>query len=144
MERELHVEANVVAPQVADRELLAKKVHVDYTHKKQSGGSGQFERVKITVQPGERGSGVQFVDEVKGGNVPRESIPSVEEGIREVAATGSLSGIPIIAFTATLPAGAEHDLEHSALAFAVTGRGADRQGDGWGKRGYVPEDHGGS
>src|SRR3546814_13506564 len=102
MKREFKVEANVGAPQVAYRESLAKKVDVDYTHKKQSGGSGQFGRVKITVQPGERGSGGQLVDEVKGGNVPRAYIPSVETGIREVDATGSRTGYPITAFTAPL------------------------------------------
>src|SRR3546814_14621367 len=90
---------------------------------------GQFGRVKITVQPGERGSGVQFVDEVKGGNVPREYIPSVEKGIREVAATGSLIGFPIIDFTATLTDGAYHDVDSSALAFEITGRGAMRESD---------------
>ena len=127
MRREFKVEANVGAPQVAYRESLARKVDIDYTHKKQSGGSGQFGRVKITVEPGERGSGVQFVDEVKGGNVPREYIPSVEKGIREVAATGSLIGFPIIDFTATLTDGAYHDVDSSALAFEITGRGAMRE-----------------
>jgi elongation factor G len=115
------------APQVAYRESLAKKVDVDYTHKKQSGGSGQFGRVKFTVEPGERGSGVVFVDEVKGGNIPKEYIPSVEKGIREIAATGSLIGFPIIDFTATLYDGAYHDVDSSALAFEITGRGAMRE-----------------
>ena len=127
MRREFKVEANVGAPQVAYRESLARKVDVDYTHKKQSGGSGQFGRVKITVEPGERGSGVEFIDEVKGGNVPREYIPSVEKGIREVAATGSLIGFPIIDFKATLTDGAYHDVDSSALAFEITGRGAMRE-----------------
>ncbi len=127
MKREFKVEANVGAPQVAYRESLARKVDVDYTHKKQSGGSGQFGRVKITVEPGERGSGVQFIDEIKGGNVPREYIPSVEKGIREIAATGSLIGFPIIDFTATLTDGAYHDVDSSALAFEITGRGAMRE-----------------
>ena len=127
MKREFKVEANVGAPQVAYRESLARKVDVDYTHKKQSGGSGQFGRVKITVAPGERGSGVQFIDEVKGGNVPREYIPSVEKGIREVAASGSMIGFPIIDFTATLYDGAYHDVDSSALAFEITGRGAMRE-----------------
>jgi elongation factor G len=102
MKREFKVEANIGAPQVAYREYLAKKVDIDYTHKKQSGGSGQFGRIKFTVEPGERGQGVIFKDEVKGGNVPKEYIPSVEKGIREIAATGSLIGFPIIDFTATL------------------------------------------
>jgi elongation factor G len=127
MKREFKVEANVGAPQVAYRESLARKVDIDYTHKKQSGGSGQFGRVKITVEPGERGQGIIFVDEVKGGNIPREYIPSVEKGIREVAATGSLIGFPIIDFTATLTDGAYHDVDSSALAFEITGRGAMRE-----------------
>jgi elongation factor G len=100
MRREFKVEANVGAPQVAYRESLARKVDVDYTHKKQSGGSGQFGRIKFTVEPGERGSGVIFKDEVKGGNVPKEYIPAVEKGIREVASSGHLIGFPLIDFTA--------------------------------------------
>lgn len=127
MKREFKVEANVGAPQVAYRESLARKVEVDYTHKKQSGGSGQFGRVKIVVEPGERGSGVVFIDEVKGGNVPREYIPAVEKGIREVADSGSLIGFPIIDFTAKLIDGAYHDVDSSALAFEITGRGAMRE-----------------
>ncbi|MFA7440006.1 MAG: elongation factor G [Sphingomonadaceae bacterium] len=127
MRREFKVEANVGAPQVAYRESLARKVDVDYTHKKQSGGSGQFGRIKFTVEPGERGQGIIFVDEVKGGNVPREYIPSVEKGIREVAASGSLIGFPIIDFTATLYDGAYHDVDSSALAFEITGRGGMRE-----------------
>ena len=127
MRREFKVEANVGAPQVAYREYLAKKVDVDYTHKKQSGGSGQFGRVKMTVEPGERGSGVLFVDEVKGGNVPREYIPAVEKGIREIASSGHLIGFPLIDFKATLYDGAYHDVDSSALAFEITGRGAMRE-----------------
>ncbi|CAN5136463.1 elongation factor G [soil metagenome] len=127
MRREFKVEANVGAPQVAYRESLAKKVDVDYTHKKQSGGSGQFGRIKFTVEPGERGQGVIFKDEVKGGNIPKEYIPSVEKGIREIAATGSLIGFPIIDFTATLYDGAYHDVDSSALAFEITGRGGMRE-----------------
>jgi elongation factor G len=127
MKREFKVEANVGAPQVAYRESLARKADVDYTHKKQSGGSGQFGRIKFTVEPGERGQGVVFVDEVKGGNIPREYIPSVEKGIREVAASGSLIGFPIIDFTATLYDGAYHDVDSSALAFEITGRGGMRE-----------------
>ena len=127
MKREFKVEANIGAPQVAYRESLAKKVDVDYTHKKQSGGSGQFGRIKFTVEPGERGQGVIFKDEVKGGNVPKEYIPSVEKGIREIAATGSLIGFPIIDFTATLYDGAYHDVDSSALAFEITGRAGMRE-----------------
>jgi hypothetical protein len=127
MKREFKVEANVGAPQVAYRESLAKAVDVDYTHKKQSGGSGQFGRVKVSVAPGERGSGVQFIDEVKGGNIPREYIPSVEKGMRETAETGSLIGFPIIDFEIHLLDGAYHDVDSSALAFEITGRGAMRE-----------------
>jgi elongation factor G len=127
MKREFKVEANIGAPQVAYRESLAKKVDVDYTHKKQSGGSGQFGRIKFSVEPGERGQGVVFKDEVKGGNIPKEYIPSVEKGIREIAATGSLIGFPIIDFTATLYDGAYHDVDSSALAFEITGRGGMRE-----------------
>src|SRR3546814_11946554 len=83
MKREFKVEANVGAPQVAYREYLGKPVELTYTHKKQSGGSGQFGEVKVKVIPGERGSGFQFFDEIKGGNVPREYIPSVEKGFRD-------------------------------------------------------------
>ena len=127
MKREFKVEANIGAPQVAYRESLAKKADIDYTHKKQSGGSGQFGRIKFTVEPGERGQGVIFNDEVKGGNIPKEYIPSVEKGIREIAATGSLIGFPIIDFTATLYDGAYHDVDSSALAFEITGRGGMRE-----------------
>jgi elongation factor G len=127
MKREFKVEANIGAPQVAYRESLGRKVDVDYTHKKQSGGSGQFGRIKITVEPGERGQGVVFKDEVKGGNVPKEYIPSVEKGIREIAATGAKIGFPIIDFTATLTDGAYHDVDSSALAFEITARGAMRE-----------------
>ena len=128
MRREFKVEANVGAPQVAYREYLAKKVDIDYTHKKQSGGSGQFGRVKFTLTPGERGSGIIFNDNVKGGNIPKEYIPSVEKGMRETAASGSLVGFPIIDFEIELYDGAYHDVDSSALAFEIAGRAAKREG----------------
>ena len=127
MKREFKVEANVGAPQVAYRESLAKPVEVTYTHKKQSGGSGQFGEVKVALEPGERGSGIQFIDEIKGGNVPREYIPSVEKGMRETAEGGSLIGFPIIDFSIRLLDGKYHDVDSSALAFEITGRGAMRE-----------------
>jgi elongation factor G len=127
MKREFKVEANVGAPQVAYREYLAKPVELTYTHKKQSGGSGQFGEIKIAVQPGERGSGFVFNDEVKGGNVPKEYIPSVEKGLRETAETGSLIGFPIIDFAVTLLDGKYHDVDSSALAFEICARGAMRE-----------------
>ncbi len=127
MKREFKVEANVGAPQVAYREYLGKKVDIDYTHKKQSGGSGQFGRVKFTVTPGERGTGIIFHDEIKGGNIPKEYIPSVEKGMRETAASGSLIGFPIIDFEIHLYDGAYHDVDSSALAFEIAGRAAMRE-----------------
>ncbi|MDV3258394.1 MAG: elongation factor G [Sphingomonas sp.] len=127
MKREVKVEANVGAPQVAYRESLAKPVELTYTHKKQSGGSGQFGEVKVALSPGERGSGITFLDEVKGGNIPREYIPSVEKGMRETAETGSLIGFPIIDFEIRLIDGKYHDVDSSALAFEITGRGAMRE-----------------
>ncbi len=127
MRREFKVEANVGAPQVAYREYLAKPVDVDYTHKKQSGGTGQFGRVKVKVTPGERGSGIIFKDEIKGGNIPKEFIPSIEKGFRETAASGSLVGFPIIDFEIVLYDGAYHDVDSSALAFEIAGRAAMRE-----------------
>ena len=127
MRREFKVEANVGAPQVAYREYLAREVDVDYTHKKQSGGSGQFGRIKFTVKPGERGTGIIFKDDVKGGNIPKEYIPSVEKGMRETAESGSLIGFPIIDFEITLYDGAYHDVDSSALAFEIAGRAGMRE-----------------
>ncbi|MFC4255262.1 elongation factor G [Altererythrobacter xixiisoli] len=127
MRREFKVEANVGAPQVAYRESLAREVEVDYTHKKQSGGSGQFGRAKVVVSPGERGQGVVFEDAVKGGNIPREYIPAVEKGMREQAASGYMVGFPIIDFTIKLIDGAYHDVDSSSIAFEICGRGAMRE-----------------
>ncbi len=127
MKREFKVEANVGAPQVAYRESLAKPVDVDFTHKKQSGGTGQFGRVKVKVAPGERGQGINFIDEIKGGNIPKEFIPAIEKGMREQAASGFLVGFPIIDFDVTLYDGAYHDVDSSAIAFEIAGRGAMRE-----------------
>ena len=127
MRREFKVEANVGAPQVAYREYLAKPVDVDYTHKKQSGGSGQFARIKFKVKPGERGTGILFNDAIKGGNIPKEYIPSVEKGMRETAESGSLIGFPIIDFEIELYDGAYHDVDSSALAFEIAGRAGMRE-----------------
>ncbi len=127
MKREFKVEANVGAPQVAYREYLAKPVDIDYTHKKQSGGSGQFARIKFKLTPGERGSGIIFNDNIKGGNIPKEYIPSVEKGMRETAESGSLIGFPIIDFDIELYDGAYHDVDSSALAFEIAGRAGMRE-----------------
>ena len=127
MKREFKVECNVGAPQVAYRESFARSVNVDYTHKKQSGGSGQFGRVKMTVTPGERGSGVIFSDSIKGGNIPKEYIPGIEKGINDIATAGVLIGFPIIDFSVEVTDGAYHDVDSSVLAFEIAGRGALRE-----------------
>ncbi|MCP5385398.1 MAG: elongation factor G [Novosphingobium sp.] len=127
MRREFKVEANVGAPQVAYREYLAKPVELTYTHKKQSGGSGQFGEVKVKLTPAERGAGIAFIDSIKGGNIPREYIPSVEKGMRETAETGALIGFPIVDFSIELLDGKYHDVDSSALAFEIAGRGAMRE-----------------
>jgi elongation factor G len=126
MKREFKVEANVGAPQVAYREALAREVELTYTHKKQSGGSGQFGEVKVRLTPGERGQGINFLDEIKGGNIPREYIPSVEKGMREQAESGHLIGFPIIDFDIRLIDGKYHDVDSSTIAFEIAGRGAMR------------------
>ena len=128
MKREFKVEANVGAPQVAYREYLGREVEVTYTHKKQSGGSGQFGEVKVVVTPGERGEGVTFDDQIKGGNIPREYIPAIEKGMREQAESGHLVGFPIIDFAIRLVDGKYHDVDSSAIAFEIAGRGAMREG----------------
>ncbi len=128
MRREFKVEANVGAPQVAYREYLGKPVELTYTHKKQSGGSGQFGEVKVKITPGERGGGINFIDSIKGGNIPREYIPAIEKGMRETAATGALIGFPIVDFDIELIDGKYHDVDSSALAFEIAGRGAMREG----------------
>ncbi|WP_374765234.1 elongation factor G [Yunchengibacter salinarum] len=126
MKREFKVECNVGAPQVAYRECFSKEVEVDFTHKKQTGGSGQFARVKMVVSPAERGAGFDFVDEIKGGNIPKEYIPGVEKGIRDVAEAGALIGFPIIDFRVRLIDGAYHDVDSSVMAFEIAGRGATK------------------
>ena len=127
MKREFKVEANVGAPQVAYRESLARPVEITYTHKKQSGGSGQFGEVKVALAPGERGTGIEFLDEIRGGNIPREYIPSVEKGMREQAESGYLIGFPIIDFQIRLIDGKYHDVDSSTIAFEIAGRGAMRE-----------------
>jgi elongation factor G len=127
MKREFGVEANIGAPQVAYRESLGKPGYVDYTHKKQSGGSGQFARVKIEFEPGETGSGFVFESKVVGGNVPREYIPGVEKGLKSVMDNGLLAGFPVIDVKATLMDGAYHDVDSSVLAFEIAARAAFRE-----------------
>ena len=128
MKREFKVEANVGAPQVAYRETISASYDVDYTHKKQSGGAGQFARVKITFEPGEPGSGYEFINKIKGGNIPTELIPGVEKGLIAQQQTGVMAGFPCIDFKATLTDGAYHDVDSSVLAFEIAARAAFREG----------------
>ena len=128
MKREFKVEANVGAPQVAYRETISSSFDVDYTHKKQSGGAGQFARVKIKFEPGEPGSGYQFINQIKGGNIPTEHIPGVEKGLIAQQQTGVIAGFPCIDFKATLYDGAYHDVDSSVLAFEIASRAAFREG----------------
>ena len=128
MKREFKVEANVGAPQVAYRETITKLSDVDYIHKKQSGGAGQFARVKIKFEPGEPGSGYEFVNQIKGGNIPTEHIPGVEKGLKAQQQTGVMAGFPCIDFKATLYDGAYHDVDSSVLAFEIASRAAFREG----------------
>jgi elongation factor G len=128
MKREFKVEANVGAPQVAYRETISKTIDVDYTHKKQTGGSGQFARIKITFEPLEPGSGVQFESTVVGGNVPREYIPGVEKGLKNASLTGVLAGFPMTDMKMTLFDGDSHDVDSSVMAFEIASRAAFREG----------------
>jgi elongation factor G len=128
MRREFDVEADVGAPQVAYRETISKPFDCDYTHKKQTGGSGQFARVKIMFEPQEPGEGFEFVSKVVGGNVPREFIPGVEKGIKSALDSGILTGFPVIDFKATLYDGASHDVDSSVMAFEIAARAAFREG----------------
>ena len=128
LRREYKVDANIGAPQVAYRETITKTSDIDYTHKKQSGGSGQFARVKITFEPLEAGSGFVFENKVVGGSVPREYIPGVEKGLKSALDTGVVAGYPMIDFKATLTDGAYHDVDSSTLAFEIAARAAFREG----------------
>jgi len=128
MKREFKVDANIGAPQVAYRETISRKADIDYVHKKQTGGAGQFARVKMTFEPLPAGSGFTFEDAVKGGNVPREYIPAVEKGIRGSMDSGVLVGYPVIDFKTTLYDGAYHEVDSSALAFEIAARAAFKEG----------------
>ena len=115
------------APQVAYREKLTKRVEKDYTHKKQTGGTGQFARVKIVVQPNEKAAGFSFESKIVGGAVPKEYIPGVEKGINSVMGAGVLAGFPVVDVKATLIDGAFHDVDSSVLAFEIASRAAFRE-----------------
>jgi elongation factor G len=128
MKREFKVEANIGQPQVAYRETITRTAEVDYTHKKQSGGSGQFARVKLIIEPNEAGAGYAFESKIVGGSVPREYIPGVTKGIESVMGSGILAGFPIVDVKATLVDGAYHDVDSSVLAFEIAGRAGFREG----------------
>ncbi len=127
LKREFKVEANIGAPQVAYREAISKPAEIDYTHKKQSGGSGQFARVKIQFEPGEAGTGFVFESKIVGGSVPKEYIPGVEKGLESAMTNGLIAGYPVSDLKASLIDGAYHDVDSSVLAFEIAGRAAFRE-----------------
>jgi elongation factor G len=128
MKREFKVEANIGAPQVAYRETISRPADVDYTHKKQTGGSGQYARVKLHLEPLQPGSGFDFANEVVGGSVPKEYIPGVEKGVRGSLDNGVLAGFPVIDLKVELTDGAYHEVDSSALAFEIAARAAMKEG----------------
>ncbi len=128
MRREFKVEANIGAPQVAYRETISRATEIDYTHKKQTGGTGQFARVKLQIDPVEPGVGYSFESKIVGGAVPKEYIPGVEKGIKSVMDSGPLAGFPVIDFKVALIDGAFHDVDSSVLAFEIATRAAMRDG----------------
>jgi elongation factor G len=128
MKREFKVEANIGAPQVAYRETISREAEIDYTHKKQTGGTGQFARIKLVITPTEPGEGYSFESKIVGGAVPKEYIPGVEKGIKSVMDSGPLAGFPVIDFKVQLIDGAFHDVDSSVLAFEIASRAAMRDG----------------
>merc|ERR1719471_1275452 len=132
MKREFNVEANVGAPQVSYREAITQSAEVDYTHKKQSGGSGQYARVKVVFEPKDMGESddmdFEFASEIKGGNVPKEYIPGVQKGIESVLGSGVVAGFPVLGMKAVLLDGAYHDVDSSVMAFEIAGRACAREG----------------
>src|ERR671916_767259 len=127
LKRTYKVDANIGAPQVAYRERISKPVTVDYTHKKQTGGSGQFARIKIVAEPNEPGAGYEFASKIVGGNVPKEYIPGVEKGLESVLGAGVLAGFPVVDLKVELVDGAYHEVDSSALAFEIASRSALRE-----------------
>ncbi|MEM8793914.1 MAG: elongation factor G, partial [Pseudomonadota bacterium] len=127
MRREFKVECNVGAPQVAYRETISSEIEHTYTHKKQSGGSGQFAEVKMIIAPTEAGEGYSFESRIVGGAIPKEYIPGVEKGIQSVMDSGPLAGFPVIDFKVALIDGKFHDVDSSVLAFEIAGRACMRE-----------------
>jgi elongation factor G len=128
LRRTYKVDASIGAPQVAYRERLTKKTEINYTHKKQTGGTGQFAKVVLVFEPAEAGAGSSFESKIIGGSVPKEYIPGVEKGINSVMGSGILAGFPVVDVKATLIDGAYHDVDSSALAFEIASRAAFREG----------------
>jgi elongation factor G len=128
LKRTYKIDANVGAPQVAYRETITKSADIDYTHKKQTGGSGQFARVKMHFEPLPPGSGFSFESKVIGGSVPKEYIPGVEKGVKGSLDSGVLAGFPVIDFKVELTDGAYHEVDSSALAFEIASRAAMKEG----------------
>jgi elongation factor G len=127
LKRTYKVDANIGAPQVAYREKITRVTTVDHTHKKQTGGSGQFARVKIVAEPMQPGSGFEFENKVVGGSVPKEYVPGVEKGLESVLGSGVLAGFPVVDLKVTLIDGDSHDVDSSALAFEIAARAALRE-----------------
>jgi elongation factor G len=127
LKREFKVDANVGAPQVAYRETITRPTEVDYTHRKQTGGAGQFARVKLVFEPGERGSGFVFTNKVVGGSVPREYVPGVQKGLASAMESGVIAGFPMVDMAATLVDGAYHEVDSSVMAFEIAARAAFRE-----------------
>ena len=127
LKRTYKVEANIGAPQVAYREKITRAATVDYTHKKQTGGSGQFAQVKIVAEPMPPASGFEFENKIVGGTVPKEYIPGVEKGLELVLGSGVLAGFPVVDLKVTLIDGRYHDVDSSALAFEIASRAALRE-----------------
>jgi elongation factor G len=128
MKREFKVDANVGAPQVAYRETITRSAEIDYIHRKQTGGAGQFARVKIRFEPMPPGSGFVFENDVVGGTVPKEYVPGVEKGLKSAAENGIIAGYPMIDFKAELFDGAYHEVDSSVLAFEIAARAAFKDG----------------
>jgi elongation factor G len=127
MKREFKVEANIGAPQVAYRETITAPYIVDYTHKKQSGGSGQFAKLQAEFIPAEPGEGFEFINEIVGGNIPKEYIPGVQKGIEQAMTTGVIAGFPVVDFKVRLFDGAYHDVDSSVMAFEIAAKAAFRE-----------------
>lgn len=127
LKRTYDVELIVGQPQVAYRETITKTIHDSYTHKKQSGGSGQYGKIDYTIEPGEPNSGFKFMSTVVGGNVPKEFFPAIEKGFRSMMGTGTLAGFPVLDVTVNLTDGGYHPVDSSAIAFEIAAKGAFRQ-----------------